>query len=69
MKYIAISIIKLYQITLGLVFKGHCRFNPTCSEYMIQAMQKYGFISGGYKGLKRLSKCHPFSKHFGADEA
>ena len=55
-------------MTLGLVFRGYCRFNPTCSEYMMQAIQKYGFISGGYKGMKRLSKCHPFSKHFGTDK-
>ena len=68
MKYLAIYIIKLYQMTLGLVFRGYCRFNPTCSEYMMQAIQKYGFISGGYKGMKRLSKCHPFSKHFGTDK-
>jgi hypothetical protein len=60
--------IKFYQITLGLLFRGNCRFYPSCSEYMIQAIKKHGIWSGLYKGTKRLSKCHPYSKHFGVDE-
>ena len=68
MKYIIIYIIKFYQLTLGLIFRGNCRFHPTCSEYMIQAINKFGVLSGVSKGVKRLSKCHPYSKHFGVDE-
>ena len=68
MKYIIIYIVKFYQITLDLLFRGNCRFHPSCSEYMIRALKKYGFISGLYKGIKRLSKCHPFSKTYGIDE-
>ena len=67
MKYIVIYIIKFYQLTLGLIFRGNCRFHPTCSEYMIQAINKFGVLLGVSKGVKRLSKCHPYSKHFGVD--
>ena len=68
MKYIIIYIIKFYQLTLGLIFRGNCRFYPSCSEYMIKAIKKHGVISGLIKGIKRLSKCHPYSKHYGVDE-
>lgn len=39
-----------------------CRFRPTCSEYMYQAVDKYGILRGVYLGLKRIVRCHPFSK-------
>ena len=55
-------------MTLGVLLRGNCRFSPTCSEYMIQAIKKYGVWFGIYKGIKRLGKCHPYSKHFGIDE-
>ena len=44
----------------------NCRFTPTCSEYMKQAINKYGVIKGIHLGFKRLLKCHPFGK-FGYD--
>ena len=68
MKYIVIYIIKIYQLTLGLYVRGACRFSPTCSEYMKQAVLKYGAIKGMWMGTRRLIKCHPYSKHFGIDE-
>ena len=68
MKLIIIFIIKVYQKTFGLLLRGNCRFHPTCSEYMIQAIQKHGSLIGIYYGIIRLLKCHPFSKHFGVDE-
>lgn len=40
-----------------------CRYSPTCSEYTRQAIAKYGIIRGGILGLKRLSRCHPYSHH------
>tara|TARA_B100000029_G_scaffold438903_1_gene455142 strand:+ start:131 stop:343 length:213 start_codon:yes stop_codon:yes gene_type:complete len=67
-KYIIIYIIKFYQLTVGLWFRGACRFDPSCSEYMKQAILKYGAFQGLIMGLKRLSRCHPYSKHFGIDE-
>ena len=68
MKYILISLIHIYQATIGLLFRGSCRFQPTCSEYMLQAIQKYGIKKGLLKGSKRLLKCHPYSKSYGIDE-
>ena len=68
MKYIVIYIIKTYQLTFGLYVKGACRFSPTCSEYMKQAVLKYGAIKGMWMGTRRLIKCHPYSKHYGIDE-
>lgn len=38
-----------------------CRFYPTCSEYIYKAIKKYGILKGGFKGLKRLLKCHPLN--------
>lgn len=55
-----IYLIRLYQRYLSpLKTIGSCRFYPTCSEYMILALEKYG-IKGLYLGFKRILKCHPF---------
>ena len=68
MSFLLIWLIKVYQITLGILFRGNCRFHPTCSEYMLQAIKKYGPSRGVIKGFSRIRKCHPFSKEFGIDE-
>ncbi|MBO4601241.1 MAG: membrane protein insertion efficiency factor YidD [Bacilli bacterium] len=65
MKKIPIFFIKLYQAT-PLHSHSMCRFNPTCSQYMIDAINKYGTIKGIKLGLKRLKKCHPKGE-FGYD--
>ena len=58
MKYIIIYLIRGYQI---VPFSGHkmCRFNPTCSEYMIEAISAFGVIKGIKLGLKRIKRCRP----------
>ena len=68
MKYILIYAIRLYQMTIGIWFRGSCRFHPTCSEYMLQSIKKHGIKVGISKGIIRLSKCHPYSKEYGIDE-
>ncbi len=68
MNYILIFIIKSYQLTLGVFFRGSCRFHPTCSEYTLQSIKKYGSIKGVFMGIKRISKCHPYSNTYGIDE-
>ena len=60
---ILINIIKIYRFFSPFFYRGVCRFNPTCTDYTIQAILKYGFIIGIYKSAIRLSKCHPFGKH------
>ena len=55
-----ISMVLFYRVTLGALLGGHCRFQPTCSQYMIDAVQKYGALRGGWRGVKRILRCHPF---------
>lgn len=57
-KTILIYLIRAYQIT-PLHMHSLCRFTPTCSEYMLEAINTYGVKKGVVLGLKRLSKCHP----------
>ena len=65
MKKIMISIIKFYKKHISIFFEKSgvkCKFYPTCSEYAIQAYEKYGFIKGTFLSIKRILKCNPFSK-------
>ena len=55
-----IFMIKLYQKFISPLLGSNCRFLPTCSQYSIEAIQKYGAIKGGFLSVKRISKCHPF---------
>lgn len=71
-KKTTVKIIKIYQKTLspdsgflnkiGLT-KNTCKFFPTCSEYTIQAVEKYGVLIGLYKGFCRILRCHPWQKN------
>jgi uncharacterized protein len=56
-----ILIVRLYQATLSHWLGGQCRFRPTCSEYAIEALDKYGLVRGGWLSVRRLLRCHPFS--------
>ena len=49
-----------YQVTLGPFLGGHCRFEPSCSNYFIQAVRKHGAIRGAVKGVWRVCRCNPF---------
>lgn len=60
MKTILVGLIRFYQIFISPFKRPSCRFYPTCSEYSVQALQKYGLIKGMWKSLKRILKCHPF---------
>lgn len=65
MKKLLITLIKIYKETISKIFSQmgfHCKYYPTCSEYTIQAIQKYGSIKGLYYGTKRIIRCNPFSK-------
>jgi uncharacterized protein len=55
-----IGLIKLYQILLSPLLGPKCRFTPTCSQYTLQALKKYGIFKGGWLGIKRISRCHPW---------
>jgi putative membrane protein insertion efficiency factor len=58
-KQMVLICIRFYQKMVSPFFPATCRFVPSCSEYMVQAIDKYGLISGGYKGIKRIFRCHP----------
>lgn len=55
-----ITIIRFYKKGISPFLPNACRFHPTCSEYMIEAIEVYGIIKGVYLGLKRICRCHPW---------
>ena len=61
MKVVAIYLLRFYKYAISPLLPSACRFKPTCSEYAAEAIAKYGFWKGSALGLKRLSRCHPFS--------
>ncbi|MBI2103812.1 membrane protein insertion efficiency factor YidD [Candidatus Woesebacteria bacterium] len=65
MKKLFILLIELYRVSLSPILVnlfGHgCRYQPTCSEYAKEAVEKFGAVKGSFLAVKRLSKCHPFS--------
>ena len=66
-KKISILLIKIYQNSFSLFFPSSCRYNPSCSQYMIDSINKNGLLNGIHFGVKRILRCHPFSKKGGYD--
>ncbi|MBU6239307.1 MAG: membrane protein insertion efficiency factor YidD [Planctomycetes bacterium] len=58
--YVLIQMVRFYQRAISPLLWSSCRFTPTCSQYMILAIEKYGPIRGVWKGLWRITRCHPF---------
>lgn len=61
MKYLAMGLIRFYQLTISKVLPPSCRFYPSCSHYGYDAIAKYGLIKGGWLTIKRVGRCHPFN--------
>jgi putative membrane protein insertion efficiency factor len=59
---ILIGLIRVYQKLSPVKIIPTCRFYPTCSQYFVEALQKYGLIKGSYLGIKRILRCHPYNK-------
>ncbi len=57
---LAVWILRLYQIAISPLFPASCRFTPTCSQYAIEAVERFGIFKGGWLSLKRIARCHPF---------
>ena len=55
-----VGMIWVYQRTLSPMLGNACRFEPSCSRYMVESLRKYGLIRGLAKGLRRVSRCHPW---------
>ena len=53
--------IRLYQRTLSRAFPPTCRFYPSCSQYTLEAIARYGVLKGGGLGARRILRCHPFN--------
>ena len=60
MSKLALLFIKGYQIFLSPILGKNCRFEPSCSCYTHEAIEKFGFLKGAYLSTKRILKCHPF---------
>ncbi len=59
MKAVGLLAIRIYQRTISRMLPPSCRYDPSCSQYTYQAIEKYGLIRGGWLGLKRIGRCHP----------
>ena len=60
MKYVFIFLVKGYKLLISPMLPPSCRFEPTCSDYALEALKKYGAIKGVYLAVRRILKCHPF---------
>jgi hypothetical protein len=56
----ALALLRVYKVVFSPLFTGSCRFHPSCSTYMAEAIRVHGVVRGGWLGLVRLSRCHPF---------
>ena len=61
--WIFIVQIRIYKVVISPILPARCRYTPTCSEYGLQAIQKYGPFKGGWLTLKRIGSCHPLGGH------
>ena len=53
-------LIRFYQLVISPMLGPKCRYTPTCSAYTVEALKKHGLLKGGWMGLKRLARCHPW---------
>lgn len=60
MQRLVMTLLRAYKLFMSPVLPSACRFYPTCSEYMREAVWRYGVRRGVWMGLKRLGRCHPF---------
>ena len=61
MRRVVLALLQFYKRIVSPVLPPMCRFEPTCSAYMMQAVEKYGVLRGIWLGLRRLARCHPFN--------
>ncbi|MFW5681430.1 MAG: membrane protein insertion efficiency factor YidD [Phycisphaeraceae bacterium] len=60
--FVIVAVVWCYRGTLGPFLGGHCRYQPTCSQYMLDAVQKHGPVVGFYRGVRRVLRCHPLAR-------
>lgn len=57
---IPLALIRFYQIFISPIFPSSCRYQPTCSVYAFEAIEQHGVLKGGWLGIRRISRCHPW---------
>ena len=62
MKKLLVVLVKFYRSQISPLTPPSCRFIPTCSQYALEALEKYGALKGTWLAIKRLSRCHPFHR-------
>jgi putative membrane protein insertion efficiency factor len=62
MKFLALWLLQVYKRWVSPVFPPSCRYVPTCSEYAMEAVERYGVLRGGWMAVWRVLRCHPFVK-------
>lgn len=60
MRGLLVALLRFYKAAVSPLLPPSCRFMPTCSEYAMEAVEKYGALRGGWMGVRRLLRCHPF---------
>jgi len=60
MRWVLVHMVLLYRATLGRLLGGQCRYTPSCSQYAIDAIDKYGPLRGSLKAVGRICRCHPW---------
>ena len=63
MKVVLLALLRVYQRFVSPMLPPSCRYQPTCSQYAVEAIQSHGPIKGGFLALKRIARCHPFGGH------
>ena len=60
-KFVLLQLLRAYKWGISPILPPACRYLPTCSEYAIEAVERYGAVRGGWKALARILRCHPFA--------
>ncbi len=63
MKRVGILLVRFYQAAIRPLLPNTCRYTPSCSQYSIEAFNKYGFFKGGWLSIKRIIRCNPWGGH------
>ncbi|HWP79331.1 MAG TPA: membrane protein insertion efficiency factor YidD [Candidatus Acidoferrum sp.] len=62
MKSVLMAVVRFYRKFISPLKRSCCRFYPTCSQYALEALEKYGALKGSWLALRRILRCHPFNK-------
>jgi putative membrane protein insertion efficiency factor len=57
---VLVGLIRAYQATISKIMPSRCRFYPSCSQYALEAVRRHGALRGGWLGVRRVARCHPF---------